>query len=103
MSTVYDIRITTQGFFTMFGYHVHTPANITGLDENQLDQVELAGWLYDVLATHEDVEVIDSIYAEEARRFICPTEADIEKIKGIRDGDWVLVESTGKLYTYRES
>ena len=102
MATLYDIRITTQGFFTLLGHHVHTPANIYNLESGEIELIEQAGWLFDVLATHDEIPAVDSIYASDMRMFNCETEADIEKIKGIRNNDWVLVLETGKIYVYNE-
>lgn len=102
MAKLYDIRITTQGFFTLFGYHVHTPANIYNLESTELELIERAGWVFDVIAIHDEISTVDSIYASDVRIFNCQTEADIEKIKGIRNKDWVLVMETGKIYVYNE-
>jgi len=99
---LFDIYITTKGFFNTLGRRMHVPGTLTGLEENELDVIEFLGWQFRIIREYE-TEVEDQvILASNIRRFICKTEADIDKIRGIRNNDEVLVLDSGKLFIYIE-
>ena len=102
MSKLYDIYITTKGFFNALGKRMHVPGTITGLKSNELDVVESLGWQYNVLREYDAPESAEVIFASAVRRFVCQTEADVEKIRGIKNNDEVLILDSGKLFVYIE-
>lgn len=100
MKTLFDIYITTKGFFNTLGRRMHMPGTITGLEKNELDIIEFLGWQFRILREYETDAVDEVILASNIRRFICKTESDIDKIRGIRNNDEVLVLDSGKLFIY---
>ncbi len=102
MKTLYDIYITTKGFFNALGRRMHVPGTVTGLESNELDIIESLGWQFNILREYEAPESAEVIFASGIRRFICQTEADVEKIRGIRNNDEVLILDSGKLFIYIE-
>ncbi len=102
MSKLYDIYITTEGFFDALGKRMHVPGTITGLESNELDVVESLGWQFNILREYDAPSSAEVIFASSVRRFVCQTEADIEKIRDIRNNDEVLILDSGKLFVYIE-
>ena len=102
MATMYDLYITTKGFFNLFGQRMHVPGAISGIEENELEILDSLGWEYYIVRTYDTPTTVEILFSNNIRRFICETESDLDKIRGIRNNDEVLIKDSGKLFFYQE-
>ena len=95
---VYDVKITTVGFFSLFSYQVHTPATFQKLTQTQLSIIEGAGWKYTILREYEiedpGTAPTDKIQPTTMRQYIIPTITDLPKLYNPVSGDHIFVLDT---------
>lgn len=96
---VYDVKITTVGFFSLFSYQVHTPAVFQKFTQTQLNIITGAGWNYTILREYEVEDpgsspTTDKIQPTTMRQYILDTITDLPRLYNPVSGDHIFVLDT---------